>query len=130
MFASERFRRHVNKIRKEFRTSPESEMVSQIRRGFDFCLTSIPAVMRDDIFEYLVGRFADRKTRYTDILQYTDYMGDFIDLLNLDYDEHQDPILTDDWDYVRELMNEFAGDLDMDLVNYVMELVVRKGHID
>jgi len=130
MFASERFRRQVNKIRKEFRTAPEGELLAQIRNAFDLCLASIPAVMRDDIFEYLVGRFADRKSRYADLLMYTDYMGDFIDLLNVDYDEHQDPIFADDWDYLREVVTEFAGDLDMDLVNYAMELVVRKGHID
>ncbi|WP_455381737.1 hypothetical protein [Salinispira pacifica] len=130
MFASERFRRRVNRIRKEFRNASEEDVQRELLRAFDLVLSHIPEDMRADLFQYFLDRRPERTDRFPDLLAYSEYLGDVIDLFNLDYDEEHDPLLPDDWEYIRDTVSDFALDLDMNLVNYVMQLVVAKGYIE
>ena len=91
--------------------------------------SALPEQMRDEVFQYLVDRYAARGAQFPDFFAYTDYLGDFIDLLNLDYDEQRDPLFPEDWEYLRDIMSDFAEDLDMGVVSYTMGLVLKKGYI-
>ncbi len=127
MFASERFRRRINRIHKEFRTAGDEETVAEISRAFDVSLSSLPEDMRLDLFDYLMEKLESRRDSFPGLWDYTEYLGDVIDLLTMDYDERRDPLLAEDWDYLRDTISDYAVDLDMDVVNYVMQLVVSKG---
>jgi hypothetical protein len=70
-----------------------------------------------DVFDYATGRGGDTA-------QSARLIADIIDLLWMQYDDRNDPFSLQDWEYVRDLINENALDLDMDLVQYVMERVV------
>jgi hypothetical protein len=117
-------------MRKDFREAPADEIAEQVRTTFDLSLAGLPADMRADIFAYLIDHFPDRQGEFPELLDYTTYMGDVIDLLNEEYDEDNDPLYAEDWEFVRDSVSDFAGDLDMKLLNYVMGLVVAKGYID
>ncbi|HUX13108.1 MAG TPA: hypothetical protein VMW87_08760 [Spirochaetia bacterium] len=129
MFASERFRRRVNRTHKELRTAGDDEVFGEISRAFDASLSSLPQDMHLDLFAYLMERFESRRESFPGLWEYTEYLGDVIDLLTMGYDERRDPLLSDDWEYLRDTISDYAVDLDMDLVNYVLQFVVSKGYL-
>lgn len=130
MFASERFRRRMSRVRKEFRLAQEDEIRGETAHAFDLVLSHLPEDLRVDLFAYLMDRYPQRKGAYPGLLEYAEYLGDVVDLFNQDYDEQSDPLFREDWDYVRDTVSDYAPDLDMGLVNYIMQLVVAKGYID
>ena len=129
MFASERFRRRMNRVRKDFRQAEEEEIRREIAHAFDLVLSHLPEDLRIDLFDYLMERYPERTGTYAGLFDYAEYLGDVIDLFNLEYDEQADPLFREDWDYIRDSVSDFALELDMDLVNYVMQLVVAKGFL-
>jgi hypothetical protein len=56
-----------------------------------------------------------------------DKMADMIDLFQLDYDETYDRLEPEDWSYLKELVNSWAMDMNMEVVTYIMQLVVAAG---
>ena len=56
-----------------------------------------------------------------------DKLSDMVDLFQMDYDESFDRLEKEDWSYLKELVNSWAMDMDMDLVTYVMQFVVNAG---
>jgi hypothetical protein len=52
------------------------------------------------------------------------YYSAVVDLFAQDYDESADPLGDEDWRFLRDIVSDYAVDLDMDIVNYVMKLVV------
>ncbi len=59
--------------------------------------------------------------------KYFDKLADMVDIFNLDYDETVDRLEEEDWTYLKDLVNSWALDMDMDVVTYVMQLVVSAG---
>lgn len=51
-------------------------------------------------------------------------LADLVDLLWMEYDGDADPLERQDWEVVRDVVDEYAPELEMDLVQYVMERVV------
>jgi hypothetical protein len=124
MFVSERFLARLAKIRKSHREAPTDEQMELVRDAFVGQLNGLPNRMADDIFELFTERMMQRADGATAFLEAAGYLSDFIDLFALQYDEQNDPLHPDDWSLIGEVVNDYAHDLDMPTVNYVMRLVV------
>ncbi|WP_455382732.1 hypothetical protein, partial [Salinispira pacifica] len=72
MFASERFRRRVNRIRKEFRNASEEEVERELSHAFDLVLSHLPEDMRADLFQYLLDKHERRSADFPDLLAYSE----------------------------------------------------------
>jgi hypothetical protein len=124
MFASERFLSRLAKLRKEYRESPTDELVELVRSAFTSMLTGLPDSMPDDIYESVSERIIARGDQSESYLDQATYLSDVADLFALQYDEKTDPLHRDDWELIGQIVNDYALDLDMETVNYVMRLVV------
>ena len=124
MFVSERFLARLAKIRKSHREAPTDEQMELVRDAFVGQLNGLPNRMADDIFELFTERMMQRADGATAFLEAAGCLSDFIDLFALQYDEQNDPLHPDDWSLIGEVVNDYAHDLDMPTVNYVMRLVV------
>lgn len=51
-------------------------------------------------------------------------LADIVDLLHQQYDEVADPLVEADWRVLRDMIDSYAEDLSLDLIQYVMERVV------
>lgn len=51
-------------------------------------------------------------------------LADLLDLTWMQYDDQADPLSREDWSFLRDLIDEYAPELELDLVQYVMERVV------
>lgn len=123
MFASERFLARLAKLRKSHREVAQDEQVDLVRTAFVGMLSGLPEQMPQDIYELMAERLVERcgQEIYLDSAR---YLADIADLFALQYDERNDPIHPDDWRLIGEIVNDYALDLDMPTINYVMRLVV------
>lgn len=126
MYGSERFRRRITKIPRSHPDATEADRVAIARSGFAGCLAGFPEEMVDDLFAYFHDQNAALLQQNGTLDQYSDRLGAALDLFLLDYDTEADPLTRKDWQFVRESIDTFAVEMDMNVVNYVMALIVEK----
>ncbi len=57
-------------------------------------------------------------------------LADMLDLFHRDYDSSYNRLNLEDWSYLKELVNGFAEEMDMDTLTYVMRQIVEAGLFD
>ena len=124
MYTSERFLSRLARLRKEHREAPTGEQVELVHSAFTGMLGAVPAVMIEEIHDRFSDRLMARLGPGELYLDHARYLADVADLFNGQYDDRNDPILPDDWELIAEIVNDYAIELDMGIVNYVMRLVV------
>ncbi len=124
MFVSERFLARLARLRKRHGDAPPEEQVELVREAFVGTLGDLPADMATEVFETLADEIRKRAEPEAAFLDEARYLSDIADLFSLQYDEENDPIHGEDWQLIGEIVNDYALDLDMPTVNYVMRLVV------
>jgi len=117
MYTSDRFQKEFRKLRKSESTE---ELFSAVERRFLRYLPELPPELGQELFSHCWDRWEEG----TDDLIF----GDVLDLMQQQYDEQNDPLSEEDWEAVREIVSTYAVELDMQLVTYVMQLVVERGH--
>jgi len=116
MYRSSNFQKQMTKILKS-NGDYGPERYNAIEPTFTRSLPARAAGLAAELFTYITVEIID-SSRPESLL------GDFIDLLWQDYDEKADPLEPRDWDVLKDLIDENAHELDMDLVQYVMEQIV------
>jgi len=124
MFVSERFLARLARLRKSHRDAPREEQVELVRSAFLGMMSGLPEGMAEEVFELVTDRIAERSNDDALFLDEAKYLADIADLFALQYDDENDPIHASDWQLIGEVVNDYALDLDMPTVNYVMALVV------
>lgn len=127
MYGSERFRRRITKLPKTHADATPAQRIDMARDGFAGCLTGLPEGMVDDLFEYFHDKSAPLLQTDQTLGEYSVRLGAIIDLFLSNYDHQTDPVSPEDWEFVRETVDVFAVDMDMETVNYIMGLIVEKG---
>lgn len=124
MMSSKRYLTRLAKLRKEHRESPLEEQVELAGDAFRSLLAGLPGSMASDIFESVADRVQRRMSDEEIFLDEARYLADVADLFCGAYDEEADPIHDEDWQLIGEIVNDYALDLEMETVNYVMRFVV------
>lgn len=124
MFVSQRFLGRLAKLRKEHRTDPLDRQLELVHEAFRGMITGLPEAMVEEVYELITDRILERAEDGAIFIDEAEYLADVADLLTLQYDEENDPLHPDDWELIGDLVNDYALDLDMETVNYVMKLVV------
>jgi hypothetical protein len=130
MFSSDRFLKRLAKLRKEHREAPLEQQIELTRPLFIGFLRSLPPQMADEVFEVFNDRIIERMGDDEIYFDAAQYLADVADLFAEQYDAEHDPIVQEDWSVVGDIVNDFALDLDMETVNYVMRLVVEHHGVD
>ncbi len=116
MFHSQRFIAQEVRLRKK--TALDSDRYfSELEQLFRNSASHLPPGFTSDLFMHgIQSRAAPDERRQT--------LGDLLDLVWLQYDDAADPLDENDWSTVRDVVDQYAMDLDMGLVQYVMERVM------
>ena len=130
MFTSERFLGRIAKLRKQHREATVEEQVDLVRGAFTSMLAGLPGGMAEDVYESISEKLQGRMEPDAVYLDAAKYLSDVADLFALQYDDKADPIVAEDWGLIGEIVNDFALDLEMELVNYVMSRVVDHHGLD
>jgi hypothetical protein len=125
MFASQRFAGNLARLRKAHRTSPPEEQLERVRAAFTDAVGSLPNGMADEILDHFLSRIApDAVDGEQTIFDQCEPLSEVLDVLAGQYDEETDPLTRPDWAALAEITSDFAHELDMELVNYIMKRAV------
>lgn len=116
MFHSRGFTARAARLRKDHRDDPAA-LAGALEELLVSSLRHIPEQMSREIAGHCLATRDDDEARIQ-------ALADMVDLLHQQYDEQADPLSTADWALLRDCVDEYAHDLDMNLVQYVMERVV------
>ncbi|MFW5695568.1 MAG: hypothetical protein ACOCYB_10400 [Alkalispirochaeta sp.] len=116
MFHSRSFIAQAHKIRKH--TAGDSAAYArQLEERFVRQLSHLPEEAAAELYAHGTATRTDRDEQIQ-------VLGDLLDLLHQQYDDETDPLLPEDWVLLREIIDQQADELDMNLIQYVMERVV------
>ena len=93
-------------------------------------LPPLPEGMGAEVFEHALQLGLDRDETAeptgagADPEETHQLLADLVDLLWMQYDDEADPLTKENWAFLRDLMDEYASELDLPMVQYVMERVV------
>lgn len=98
-----------------------SDPAAEARRFIGSTLGFVPAESRNALQDAFAARLkADRTAAL-------EWMGTVCSILLQDYDDS--PLPREDWEELRDILNEGAGEMDLDLLTYAMALVVEHSAI-
>jgi 5'-deoxynucleotidase YfbR-like HD superfamily hydrolase len=95
-----------------------SKMIPDLKELFSSLLKDFPSDMVFDLIE----KFIKDDSSENDIQR----AADIIDLYNEELDGENSDLSLEDWFYLKELVNSYAEDLDIEWVAYVMQLLLDK----
>jgi hypothetical protein len=124
MFYSDRFLKRLARLRKEHREAPEEEQVELVREAFTGLVRGAPDAMVAEIYEQFAERIVNTADDGRIFIDRAEYLADIADVLAGQYDGEHDPLSEEDFRLLGEIVNDYALDLDMGQVNYIMQLVV------
>lgn len=113
------FERSCKQLRKKYNFESSPELLDEIKELFIKSMDQ-PEDLSLDIFDYILdGReFED---------SHAVRLADMVDLFQMNYDAGFNSLVMNDWSYLKDLINEWAMEMDMDVVTYVMQNVVDAG---
>ncbi len=127
MNMSERFYRSLDKIENRYRNEGLSATVEAVREAFEDGMGKVP----EDLVRAVYLRFLDGFNRSgkpeTEFVRSAYDLGAFIDLFWMEYDENYRKLSEDDWVFLRDELSACAGEMDMDILTYVMSQIVGRG---
>ena len=129
MFVSERFLSRLAKLRKTHREASLEEQIELVHHAFRSMMNDLPDDMVEELFEHITDRIIERADDSEAFIDQARYLADVADLFTFQYDGENDPIHPNDWQLIGEVVNDFALDIDMQTLNYVMTRVVDHGGI-
>ena len=129
MYVSDKYNKHVRKIRSNSKDKPEERLLGEIREVYLANLNNLPVNMRHDLFNSFVQMYYESENQRQDIFVFAEHLGGVIDLFNREYDDANTTMSDREWIVVRDLTDEFADDLDLETLTYVMNELLSGGHI-
>lgn len=129
MDSAERFYRQLDKLQQanppiNFRTA-----VREVQRAFEEAIGNIPETLTEAIYLHFLDSFNHSELPEDKFVTYSYRLGPYIDVFWKRYDEQEDPIPQDEWIFLKEAISEAAGELDLKLLTYIMQLIMDKGLI-
>jgi len=126
MIASEGYSRLIDRLKRSAGEKAEDRIMADVRDVFFSALSDLPDTAVHDLFNFYTDFYYSGQLRCTDVFEFGYHLGRVLDVLSGEYDERY-PLETDDeWDAIREMVNEAADDMDLGTVTTVMNLLLER----
>lgn len=118
MYPSDRFLSRIARIRKTGRGKSAEAQIESIRTTFLDATRVVPERLAQAVFDEFGSTLmeGDGET----VFDRCQVMGDLVDVLHCQYDEENDPLDTGQWALISSVVSEFALDMEMGFVSYIM----------
>ena len=129
MNESERFYRNLDKMAGRYKNAGLNVSVESVREAFTQAMGKVPDELRESIFLRFLDAFNRSGKEESDFIEFSYSLGAYIDLFWMDYSDGDHPLSDDDWTFLRDETSASAGDLDLDILTYVMQQIMAHGKI-
>ena len=115
-------------ITKPYRGFDGSHAARKLGESFVSCVPYIPENLKYDVAAYFRGAYAPNETM-DEINTVASKLLDVVFLFEREYERAEATFSESDWAYIRDIVSEFAIELDQEVLTYVMQQVVSRGLI-
>jgi hypothetical protein len=129
MAISDRFSRHLNKIRKETGFQLNTSSLEQVRKSFLFNIGDVPDELKVEMYEYFIEQYGENGEDRRTIDELAEKLRAVVELFNFELND-EEALSDDDWDFIKETVSDYALDLDDETLTYIMRFVVERGGFD
>ncbi len=129
MVMSEKYYRSLDKLKSRLRDEGLKTTVGAVQEAFESSMGKVPEDLARAVFLRFLDGFNRSGKAEGEFIESAYSLGPFIDVFWMEYDAKEDPLSGDDWVFLRETVNEAAGELDLKILTYVMQLIVEHGKI-
>ena len=126
---SEKYYRTLDKLKSRLRGLGLKTTVGSVQEAFEFSMGKVPEDLTRSVFLRFLEAFNRSGKPEAEFIDAAYSLGPYIDIFWMEYDEKADPLSSEDWVFLRETVNEAAGDLDLKILTYVMQLIVERGKL-
>lgn len=116
------FERSCKQLRKKYNFENSPELNEELKELFIKSLGQ-PEDLALDLFDFVLD---GKDLEDSNVIR----LSDLVDLFQMNYDDSFNNLAKDDWVYLKDLVNGWALEMDMDIVTYVMQNVVDAGAFD
>ena len=116
------FERSCKQLRKKYNFENSPELLNELKELFTKSMGQ-PEDLSLDLFDHVLDR---KDLEDSHVVRFSD----IVDLFQMNYDAGFNNLEINDWRYVKDLVNGWAMEMDMDIVTYVMQNVVDAGAFD
>lgn len=124
----DRFDSLVRYISKGSREKTRAQVISDLHDAFVSCLPEIPDDLKHDIAYYFEDLSMKKSESPVSIL--AEKLNEVLHLFEEDYDRIAETFTRDDWDYLKNVVSDFALDIDQQRLTYIMRCITSRGVID
>jgi hypothetical protein len=127
MNASERFYRTLDKL--SGRGKGLDVTVEAVRGAFTQAVGKVPEYLCEAVFLRFLDTFNRSGKAETDFVTEAYSLGRYIDLFWMDYSDADGSFSPEEWGFLRDEVSASAGELDLDILTYIMRQVLEHGAI-
>ncbi len=106
--------------------SQDKSYAENVRRAFRAALRDLPSAFVEDVLDFYSTIYTGPKNDFSKTAEHLVFV---IELFTGSYDDGNDAFEDAEWDFFRDIIDEHAGELSMDLVTEVMQLILSKGKL-
>jgi hypothetical protein len=129
LYVSDRYLKKVRKIRQNSQGKPEERILAETREAFLVQFGHLPLNMKHDLFNAFVELYVSGESPYPDVFEFAQHLSALVDLYNREFDDPNIKMSEKEWIAVKNLTDEFAEELDIETLTYVMNQLLSGGYI-
>jgi len=101
------------------------EQVAELHDAFASCMTELPENLMHDIAYYFEGVCAETAAEsFLELLAAK--LGEVLYLLEEEYDRVEETFSVSDWEYLKNVVSDFALDIDQQKLTYIMRQITSR----
>ena len=122
MYPSQPYIKQLRRVHKDARNLSAEQLEARLRDSFGRALRGVPVELVEELFDFSVDRFKDYEgPELVDAFLHT---GALVDLFGREYDDRNDPLSEEEWQFIAEVVPDYGLELDMATLEYVMSHLV------
>ncbi len=129
MDSSERFYRHLDKMKNLSSPLTFRNAVREVQSAFEEAMGNVTDQLPEAIYLHFLDSFNQEELPEEKFVEYSYRLGPYIDIVWKRYDEKEDPLSEEEWAFLKEAVSDAAGEMDLDLLTYIMQIILDKGLI-
>ncbi len=106
--------------------SQDKDYRDNVERAFRAALRDLPEAFTEDVFDFYASIYTGPKNDFAETAEHLVFV---IELFTDSYNEENDAFENAEWDFFKDIVDEHAGELSMDLVTSVMQLILSRGKL-
>ncbi|MBN1685651.1 MAG: hypothetical protein JW852_03305 [Spirochaetales bacterium] len=125
----DRFNSLARHISRNARDKTDSQLIPDLHEAFVSCIPQLPENLKHDVAYYFENA-AEKAGVENPASFLVEKLTEALYLFEGEHDRIEETFTAADWEYIKEVISDFALEIDQPLLTYIMRRIVSRGLID